>query len=96
VTAPVTSHNRQKPNNLKVHTYPFDFDMFNLRQIITSLLVFYVAVICAIEPPKELVIDITTKVDNCKLKAGKGDRIKVHYVSANISYIPRAYSNGDY
>jgi len=53
--------------------------MFNLRQIIASLLVFYVAVICAIEPPKELEIDITTKVDNCKLKAGKGDRVKVHY-----------------
>jgi hypothetical protein len=54
--------------------------MLGIRQLTISLLLSYVALVYAIEPPKELVIDVEVKPEDCKLKASKGDRVKVHYV----------------
>jgi hypothetical protein len=42
------------------------------------------AALAADEPPKELVIDVVQKAESCKLKAGPGDRVSVHYVRSTV------------
>jgi len=52
--------------------------MFSIKQL-TLLFISYITLVCAIEAPKKLEIDVEYKPDTCKLKASKGDRVQVHY-----------------
>ncbi|KAK1226084.1 Peptidyl-prolyl cis-trans isomerase fpr2 [Marasmius sp. AFHP31] len=44
----------------------------------------------AAEPPKELVIETTSKPDDCTVQAQKGDQIQVHYVRFSSSILSQA------
>ena len=47
---------------------------------LTLALLTFVATALAVDPPKDLVIDVVEKPESCKLAAGSGDRVSVHYV----------------
>lgn len=52
---------------------------------------FLAACVLAAEPPKELKIETTYLPEDCPVKAAKGDKIKVHYVSAQTQASQRRY-----